>query len=86
MGGMYTVCICDKLTAVFHASLCLSATTDWKAFDCCAFFIELRQSAEGVDVLPDVPGDGGGGGDGSSGNNSDADDGGPAGLCLSPLH
>ena len=42
-------------------------------------FLELRQSAEGVDVLPDVPGDGGGGGDGSSGNNSDADDGGPAG-------
>ena len=35
-----------------------------------------------MDVLPDVPGDGGGGGDGSSGNNSDADDGGPAGLCL----
>lgn len=64
--------------------LCLPAIIDWKAFDCCAFFIELRQSAEGVDVLPDVPGDGGGGGDGSSGNNSDADDGGPAGLCLSP--
>lgn len=62
--------------------LCLPATINWKAFDCCAFFIELRQSAEGVDVLPDVPGDGGGGGDGSSGNNSDADDGGPAGLCL----
>ena len=41
---------------------------------------ELRQSAEGVDVLPDVLGDGGGGGDGSSGNNSDADDGGPAGM------
>ena len=39
----------------------------------------MRQSAEGVDVLPDVLGDGGGGGDGSSGNNSDADDGGPAG-------
>ncbi|XP_074619097.1 uncharacterized protein LOC141877946 isoform X2 [Acropora palmata] len=43
--------------------------------------LELRQSAEGVDVLPDVPGDGGGGGDGSSGNNSDADDGGPAGAA-----
>lgn len=43
------------------------------------FFLELRQSAEGVDVLPDILGDGGGGGDGSSGNNSDADDGGPAG-------
>ena len=43
------------------------------------FLIELRQSAEGVDVLPDILGDGGGGGDGSSGNNSDADDGGPAG-------
>lgn len=39
----------------------------------------MRQSAEGVDVLPDILGDGGGGGDGSSGNNSDADDGGPAG-------
>ncbi|XP_078367466.1 uncharacterized protein LOC144651409 isoform X2 [Oculina patagonica] len=43
--------------------------------------IELRQSAEGVDVLPDILGDGGGGGDGSSGNNSDADDGGPAGAA-----
>jgi len=43
------------------------------------YSIELRQSAEGVDVLPDILGDGGGGGDGSSGNNSDADDGGPAG-------
>ncbi|XP_068724654.1 centrosomal protein of 192 kDa-like isoform X2 [Montipora capricornis] len=43
--------------------------------------LELRQSAEGVDVLPDVPGDGGGGGDGSSGNNSDTDDGGPAGAA-----
>ena len=42
-------------------------------------FLELRQSAEGVDVLPDILGDGGGGGDGSSGNNSDTDDGGPAG-------
>ena len=41
--------------------------------------LELRQSAEGVDVLPDILGDGGGGGDGSSGNNSDTDDGGPAG-------
>ena len=44
------------------------------------FLLELRQSAEGVDVLPDILGDGGGGGDGSSGNNSDADDGGPAGT------
>lgn len=43
------------------------------------YLTELRQSAEGVDVLPDILGDGGGGGDGSSGNNSDADDGGPAG-------
>ena len=39
---------------------------------------ELRQSAEGGVVIPDVPGDGGGGGDGSSGNSSD-DDRGPAG-------
>ncbi|XP_022796822.1 uncharacterized protein LOC111335223 isoform X4 [Stylophora pistillata] len=43
--------------------------------------IELRQSAEGVDVLPDILGDGGGGGDGSSGNSSDTDDGGPAGAA-----
>lgn len=36
-------------------------------------FSELRQSGEGVDVMPDLPGDGGGGGDGSSGHSSDDD-------------
>ncbi|XP_032230140.2 uncharacterized protein LOC5505880 isoform X2 [Nematostella vectensis] len=36
--------------------------------------IELRQSGEGGDVLPYIPGDGGGGGDGSSGHGSDDDD------------
>ena len=57
---------------------------DETIFECSS---ELRQSAEGVDVLPDVPGDGGGGGDGSSGNNSDADDGGPAGeLMINIVH
>jgi hypothetical protein len=36
-------------------------------------FSELRQSGEGDDVMPDLPGDGGGGGDGSSGHSSDDD-------------
>ena len=41
-------------------------------------FVGLRQSAEGDDVVPDLPGDGGGGGDGSSGSDSE-DNAGPAG-------
>ena len=48
-------------------------------------FSELRQSAEGEVVVPDVPGDGGGGGDGSSGHSSD-DDRGPAGRkCVAAV-
>ena len=42
-------------------------------------FTKLRQSAERVDVRPDIPEDGGRPDDGSTGNNNDADDGGPAG-------